>query len=101
MPPVLIRLAFQYDNGVTVYYLPGTTGWSTTFGGRPTAPWLLPNPLILNNGSGFWRENQWVRLRHLLGNEHPCRCGSLHRPSQSAVVSGGNQHSDKRLVLFQ
>jgi len=38
----------------TIYYLPGTTGWDApTFGGRPTAPWLLPNPLILNNGPGF------------------------------------------------
>jgi hypothetical protein len=26
---------FQNDNSATVYYLPGTTGWSSTFGGRP------------------------------------------------------------------
>lgn len=25
---------------VTVYYLLGTTGWGTTFGGQPTAPWV-------------------------------------------------------------
>jgi hypothetical protein len=25
--------------GATIYYLPGTTGWETTFGGRPTAEW--------------------------------------------------------------
>jgi hypothetical protein len=37
----------------TVYYLPGTMGWGSTFGGRPTALWLLPYPLILNNGPGF------------------------------------------------
>jgi hypothetical protein len=37
----------------TIYYLPGTTGWASTFGGRPTALWLLPNPLILNNGPSF------------------------------------------------
>ncbi len=30
---------FQGDNHATVYYLPGTTGWGTTFGGRPTALW--------------------------------------------------------------
>ena len=35
----------------TVYYLPGTTGWGPTFGGRPTALWTLPYPLILNNSS--------------------------------------------------
>jgi hypothetical protein len=37
----------------TIYYLPGTTGWGAMFDGRPTAPWFLPNPLILNNGPGF------------------------------------------------
>ena len=40
------------DNA-TVYYLPGTTGWNTTFGGRPTALWALPYPLILNIGPSF------------------------------------------------
>ena len=40
------------DDSATVYYLPGTTGWSNTFAGRPTVFWFLPNPLILNNGPG-------------------------------------------------
>jgi len=30
---------FDGDNNATVYYLPGTTGWGPTFGGRPTALW--------------------------------------------------------------
>ncbi len=33
---------FGADNNATAYYLPGTTGWGTTFGGRPTAVWWLP-----------------------------------------------------------
>ncbi len=33
---------FSGDNNATVYYLPGTTGWGTTFGGRPTALWPPP-----------------------------------------------------------
>jgi BspA type Leucine rich repeat region (6 copies) len=37
----------------TVYYLPGTTGWGAMFDGRPTAPWFLPNPQILNFEPGF------------------------------------------------
>jgi hypothetical protein len=37
----------------TVYYLPGTSGWGPTFGGRPTALWSLRNPLILNKGPSF------------------------------------------------
>jgi len=44
---------FEGDTNATVYYLPGTTGWGTTFAGRPTKLWSLPNPLILNNGPGF------------------------------------------------
>lgn len=35
-------LVFSGDNNATVYYLPGTTGWGTTFGGRPTALWPPP-----------------------------------------------------------
>jgi hypothetical protein len=41
---------FTYGNPI-IYYLPGTTGWGTTFAGLPTALWLLPNPLILSGPS--------------------------------------------------
>ena len=51
-----------------VYYLPGTTGWGNSFGDLSTAPWYLPNPLVLSgpsvgvqtNGFGFiisWATN--------------------------------------------
>ncbi len=30
---------FEHADQVTIYHLPGTTGWSHTFGGRPTAIW--------------------------------------------------------------
>jgi hypothetical protein len=33
---------FSGDNNATVYYLPGTTGWGTTFGGRPAVLWDPP-----------------------------------------------------------
>ncbi len=33
---------FDGDNHATVYYLPGTTGWGATYGGRPTALWEMP-----------------------------------------------------------
>jgi hypothetical protein len=42
--PSLGASAFYHDNNATVYYLPGTTGWGTTFGGCPARPWeLLPS----------------------------------------------------------
>ena len=31
---------FYSDSNVTVYYLPGTTGWGATFGGSPTVLWI-------------------------------------------------------------
>jgi hypothetical protein len=37
----------------TVYYLPGTTGWGPTFDERPTEPWWLPYPLILDFPPAF------------------------------------------------
>ena len=44
---------FPGGSNATVYYLPGTTGWGPTFGGRPTALWFLPHPIILDNGPSF------------------------------------------------
>jgi len=58
-----------FNDKATIYYLPGSTGWGSTFGGLPTALWYLSNPLILNsepnigtqtNGFGFniyWASN--------------------------------------------
>ena len=45
--------AFYGDNNVTVYYLPGTTNWGSTFGNFPTVLW---QPQI-DNGSGFGVQN--------------------------------------------
>ena len=44
---VLICLRSPGDNNATVYYLPRTTGWTSTFGGRPTVLW---NPQAQNLG---------------------------------------------------
>jgi hypothetical protein len=51
--PVAGNDVFDADAYAKVYYLPGTTGWGSTFGGVPTAPWTLPYPLILSKASGF------------------------------------------------
>jgi len=51
--PFVDSYAFDGTHNATVYYLPGTTGWGPTFGGRPTALWSLPYPLILNNSASF------------------------------------------------
>jgi hypothetical protein len=38
--PAVDPSAFNGDTNATVYYLPGTTGWGSTFAGCPTALWL-------------------------------------------------------------
>jgi hypothetical protein len=38
------------DSNLTVYYLPGTTGWGAAFGGLPTVLW---NPRLQTGGTGF------------------------------------------------
>jgi hypothetical protein len=43
---------FYGDSG-TAYYVPGTTGWDSTFGAWPTAQWYQPQPQILGSGQGF------------------------------------------------
>jgi hypothetical protein len=45
-------------HNATAYYLPGTTGWGSSFGGIPTSLWILPHPLILNSSLGV-RSNQF------------------------------------------
>jgi hypothetical protein len=52
--PSLGRDVF-YSDAITVvaafvYYLPGTTGWGATYGGRPTALW---NPQVLTTDATF------------------------------------------------
>jgi hypothetical protein len=41
---------FGVDDNATVYYLPGTTNWGTTFGGRPTVLW---NPQAQTSDASF------------------------------------------------
>jgi BspA type Leucine rich repeat region (6 copies) len=50
---------FLFDSNATIYYLPGTKGWGTTFAGLPTAVWT-PQVLtgaaslgVRTNGFGF------------------------------------------------
>ncbi len=45
--------AFLAADQATIYYLPGTRGWGPTFNNLPTAPWLLPSPVILGFGPDF------------------------------------------------
>ena len=43
---------FGDDSNATVYYHPGTTGWSQTFGGLPTAQWLVSYGFTFTTNNG-------------------------------------------------
>jgi hypothetical protein len=72
--PSYWREPFNQPDNVTVYYLPGTTGWGSTYGGRPADLWVRPAPTILThdfrfgpqtNGFGFvlsWATNATVAV---------------------------------------
>ena len=63
-----------YGDTATIYYLPGTTGWSAD-------------------------ESIW--LQHQLGQRHGCHGASLHEPCQFHLVSHQHEHPHRRFVLFQ
>jgi hypothetical protein len=48
--PNLGGSVFYNANNAIVYYFPGTTGWGSTFGGRPTKLW---NPKVLTSAASF------------------------------------------------
>ena len=48
---------FENSSNVTVYYFPGTSGWGTTLGGRPTALWNAQPQT--SDGSFGVRQNQF------------------------------------------
>lgn len=47
-PSIDYEVFNRYENA-TIYYLSGTKGWTSTFGGRPTAVWSLPMDIIVTN----------------------------------------------------
>jgi hypothetical protein len=100
--------AFASDYNSRVYYLPGSGGWTADFGSRPTVPWALPYPVILNFGSSFgiqtnqfgfvisWATNLSVVVQ---------ACTSLENPSWQPVgtntfVGGSSYFSDPRWTNF-
>lgn len=55
---------FNNDDNLAVYYLLGTTGWGTSFGGRPTTRWVAPEPthtqIPLRSGSTPAGSGRWL-----------------------------------------
>jgi hypothetical protein len=89
---------FQSDSG-TAYYLPGTTGWGSSFGGLPTALWTLPSPLILNHEAGFGAESNgfaftvsWATNLSIVVEASPSLASPAWTPVATNTLMGGQFH---------
>ncbi len=81
----------------TVYYLPGTTGWGRTFGGRPTALWVRPNPVILSGSVGI-QTNQlgftisWATNNSVVVEASTTLTNPTWSPVATNTLSGGTAY---------
>jgi hypothetical protein len=89
-------------SGAVVYYLPGASGWSSTFAGRPTALWTLPYPQVLNNAPGFGVQNKhfgftisWATNRSIIVQAATNLTNPVWTPvATNPLVNGTNFFSD-------
>jgi hypothetical protein len=85
--PALASLAFGADRTATIYHLPGTTGWSSTFSDFLTAPWKPRMQAseasfgVLSNGFGF--NLTWARDKVVVVQATP----DLITPAWSSVAT--------------
>ena len=97
------------DDSATVYYVPGTRGWSNTFGGLPIAPWpprtsvpLSPSPRISSHSFVPGAQNKQFGFM-ISGAENASvvveACTNLANPvwlsvQTNTLVNGTNYFSD-------
>jgi hypothetical protein len=99
---------FQGDNNVTVYYLPGTTGWSSTFDGVPTALWTLPYPIILTSGANFGAQSNgfsfnisWATNISVVVEASTNLAGGVWLPLQTNTLTNGSYYfNDSDFALY-
>jgi hypothetical protein len=101
--PTMSSDVFDGVNAATAYCLPGTTGWSATFDGIPTAPW---RPEIVASAV---RTNQFNSLSTLIGPAAkrwwskaaptcPVPYGLRCRPTCSRAVPGISATRNGRII---
>jgi hypothetical protein len=83
---------FSGAYNVTVYYLPGTTGWGPTFAERPTALWT--NPLLSTDGvsanaNGFAFTMSWAPNATLVVEACPDLASRAWSPISTNTPSSG------------
>jgi hypothetical protein len=75
---------------VTIYYLPGATGWDSIFPSYPTALWSLPHPIILDFPPSFGvRTNRFGFIVSWAANASVAveACTNLANPVWSPVAT--------------
>ena len=103
------ELGLGWGEDATVYYLPGTTGWGLTFDYRPTALWVLPNPVILTTPPSFGvQANQFGFIISWATNASVVveACPDLANPTWSPVgtntlVEGWSYFSDPQWTNYK
>ncbi len=97
---------FSFDPAnATVYYLPGTTGWGATFGGRPTALW---KPQIQTSDASFGEKTNQFGFNINWASGHPVvvdACTNLVSPDWQPVqtntlTSGSYYFSDPQWTNY-
>jgi len=86
------------DSPVTIYYLPGTASWGSTFAGRPTAQWSLPYPVILGGRSigvqpgGFGFTISWATSEPVVVEARIDLCQPAWTPVSTNTLTDGSFH---------
>ena len=94
--PSLGLYVFFNDSKATVYYLPGSSGWSLTFGGLPTALWKPEVQTgdaslgVVSNQFGFdinWASGMAVVVEASTNLAHP-----VWSPVSTNTLTGGSSY---------
>jgi len=101
--------AFLSNPETTAYYLPGTMGWGTNFGGAATALWYQPQPQVLSFEPSFGLQNgqfgftiSWATNADVIVQA----CTNLSSPAwipliTNALGSGTNYFCDSKWVNYR
>ena len=93
--PAVATTAFQFDSQAIVYYLPGTTGWSSALAGRPTTFWL---PAVTVDAALGMRSNRfgfninWARDTTVVVDAATNLLDPVWTPVSTNLLTGGTPY---------
>jgi uncharacterized repeat protein (TIGR03803 family) len=87
--PVADSSIFFWDNGITVHYLPGNSGWDATFYGMPTVLWV-PHLQIGPNQFGF--NISWATGKTVIVEASTSLSNPVWQPQQTNTLGSGSAY---------